>query len=70
MWYSEMFRELEDLKDEKAGIEMSRYMRNLFPFLGVRRPERSLLEKKYFKNLARIVDWEFVEECFDREERG
>lgn len=69
MWYSELFKELEMFKDEERAQEMSRYMRNQFSFIGVGRPDRTLLEKKYFKNLDNRIDWEFVEECFKRDER-
>ncbi len=69
MWYQGLIDDLNSMKDEKKAAEMSRYMRNKFPFLGVSRPERKLLYKKYHKNLEENIDWDFVQLCFILKER-
>ena len=69
MWYQELFDELAAMKNEARALEMSRYMRNLFPFLGVPRPVRSELYKKYYKGLENHIDWIYVYICFKKEER-
>ncbi len=69
MWYSNLFDDLILLGDHNRGMEMSRYMRNRFPFLGVPRPSRSSLYKKYYRILGNIIDWDYIFECFNREER-
>lgn len=69
MWYEGLFDEAKSMRDDKQAVEMSRYMRNLFPFLGVPKPKRELLYKKYFVKLDKGIDWGFVDVCFGVEER-
>jgi 3-methyladenine DNA glycosylase AlkD len=38
MWYKNMFIALENEKDEERAAQMSAYMKNKFPFLGIPRP--------------------------------
>lgn len=69
LWYDELFEELVSMGDSNRAVEMSRYMRNRFPFLGVPRPVRSSLYKKYYRNLEAPIDWDYVFLCFNKEER-
>lgn len=69
LWYDELFDELVSMGDNSKAVEMSRYMRNQFPFLGVSRPDRSYLYKKYYRNLESLIDWDYVFLCFTKEER-
>lgn len=69
MWYMDLLDELFSMRDQDKAVEMSKYMRNQFTFLGVPRPGRSSLYKKYFRNLGNIIDWDFIKLCFSREER-
>lgn len=50
---------------------MAKYMRNLFPFLGLKKPERTALSKEFLKNRRRDlkIDWEFISKCYSKEER-
>lgn len=69
MWYEELFDALESLGNSKKAMEMSRYMRDQFSFLGVARPERGLLYRKFYKNLGQEIDWNYIFLCFKKEER-
>lgn len=55
---------------ENAG-PMSAYMRNLFPFLGIKSPDRKLLERDFLKEVKKEkkIDWDFVDKCWQLEER-
>jgi 3-methyladenine DNA glycosylase AlkD len=63
----EIFRSAAD--PEKAA-PMSAYMRNQFPFLGIKTPERKKLCSDFLKNAAgQAVDWDFVFKCWEQPER-
>lgn len=68
--YSQLFAELRsEYNPENAG-PMSHYMRDLFPFLGIKSPKRKEIAKKYFKMLSiEKTDWDFVNQCWAMEER-
>jgi 3-methyladenine DNA glycosylase AlkD len=50
---------------------MSLYMRSLFPFLGLKKPERVALSKDFLRSRKddTEVDWEFISKCYEKEER-
>lgn len=49
---------------------MAAYMKNRFPFFGIRKPELNRLLKPFFKAARRRpVDWDFVDACWQAEER-
>lgn len=61
---------------------MSAYLRNQFPFLGLKSVARRNITKSYFKDAKQearalskvnpgipIIDWNFVQECWQQEER-
>ncbi len=71
MWYDGIFESLLALRDEKRAPQMSAYMRNQFPFLGIASAPRKAAYKKIFATAKKekIVDFDFVDQCFKREER-
>lgn len=71
MWYGNIFDELKSLQNPERAIPMAAYMRNQFPFLGVPAGPRKLVGRPYLKTAIqnRIIDFEFVEKCFEKEER-
>ena len=71
MWYGNIFDELKSLQNPERAIPMAAYMRNQFPFLGVSAGPRKLVGRPYLKTAIqnRIIDFEFVEKCFEKEER-
>lgn len=68
---SEIFNLLRSHTNPQKAIEMSAYMRNKFPFIGISSPERKLLCKDFLKLAKRttIINWEFVDSCWEQPER-
>ena len=58
-------------KDEVRAKQMSAYMRNQFPFLGIGSVKRDEISKQFFLNLdkSQKINWNFVFECFQKPER-
>lgn len=69
------YQEIEDIlyqhTNPERGIAMSAYLRNQFPSLGISSPVRKELSKEFLKEKvkSKSVDWEFVDWCFEQEER-
>jgi 3-methyladenine DNA glycosylase AlkD len=56
--------------DPEKAAPMAAYMKNLFPFLGIPKPERAKLSKDFLKAKDKAaVDWDFVFRCWDEPER-
>ncbi len=67
MWYDEMFQELEKLGDPAQSEKMAAYMQNLFPFLGVPKPELKVFMKPYLNQTRKQdFDWNFVFACWKK----
>jgi 3-methyladenine DNA glycosylase AlkD len=58
-------------KNEELAIPMAKYMKNKFPFLGIKKPEREELSRKFLKERKKDkeVDWNFIFKCYDLPER-
>lgn len=58
-------------RNEYKAVEMSSYMRNLFPFLGISSPLRKDICKDFFVEIKKQnkIDWEFVNHCWLKQER-
>jgi 3-methyladenine DNA glycosylase AlkD len=62
----------EENRNDAAARPMENYMKHHFPFLGIKKPLRSELEKQFFKEtgiLNGAFHSEFVEECWQKNER-
>ena len=56
--------------DPSRARQMSAYMRDQFPFLGIPGPQRKKLSREVFATMdKKSVDWEFVALCWDQPER-
>ena len=65
-----IINELEARADTARALDMSRYMKNRFPFLGIQAPIRDEICKPYFKDAKKKkIDWDFVEYCWQHEKR-
>ena len=66
-----IINELEARADTARALDMSKYMKNKFPFLGIQAPIRDEICKPYFKEAKREkkIDWDFVEYCWQHEKR-
>ncbi|WP_264739913.1 DNA alkylation repair protein [Cytobacillus firmus] len=71
--YAQLLVELfEKNKDEEKAVPMQNYMKNHFPFLGIKTPERRALLKEFFNKtclLKQEFNPDFVEALWDLEER-
>lgn len=58
-------------RDPQRAVGMAAYMKNQFSFLGISRPDRSLLQKDFIKRVRRQgeVDWQDVYRLWDLPER-
>jgi 3-methyladenine DNA glycosylase AlkD len=71
MWHEGLFEALESMRDPEYAARMASYMRNQFPFLGIKAGSRREACKTYFVKAKKekIVDFDFVDKCFAKEER-
>ncbi|MFB6466307.1 DNA alkylation repair protein [Cytobacillus sp. Hz8] len=63
---------LEAHQNESNAIPMGNYMKNHFPFLGIKKPEREKLVKQFFKEseiLKQPLDFDFIQELWKKDER-
>ena len=67
----DIFQLLYDNRDEEQAIPMAKYMKNLFPFLGLKKPERVVLYKEFLKikKKEEEIDWDFIFKSYDMPER-
>jgi 3-methyladenine DNA glycosylase AlkD len=58
-------------KNETQAPQMAAYMKNHFPFLGIRSPLRKELSKAFLQEKKKVksIDWNFVYDCFELAER-
>lgn len=58
-------------RNEEQAVPMAKYMKNLFPFLGLKKPERAKLSKEFLKERKKDkeVDWDFIFKCYELPER-
>lgn len=58
-------------KNDHDAEKMSAYMKNQFPFLGIKKPQRAKLQKEFRKQWkkAKEIDWNFIFELWDLSER-
>ncbi|MCL2332661.1 MAG: DNA alkylation repair protein [Actinomycetia bacterium] len=71
MDYQELFATFEQAADAEQAAPMSAYMRDQFPYLGVKTPQRKVLSRDFLKAAKRtgVVDWGFIDTCWERDER-
>lgn len=60
---------LEAVKDDGKSIQMSAYMRNLFPFLGVQKTPLRKVISEFVREDKSVLDWEIVKDLWDEEYR-
>lgn len=57
-------------RNEELAVPMAKYMKNNFPFLGIKTPERKELYKEFIDEKKDTeVDWDFIYKCFELPER-
>lgn len=67
----DIFEMFYNNKNEENAEPMSKYMKNMFPFLGIKKPERAALSKEFLKIRKKDtkIDWSFIFKCFEMPER-
>ncbi|MDD0824180.1 DNA alkylation repair protein [Mannheimia sp. AT1] len=67
----QLITQLYQKKNAQQAIQMAVYMKNQFPFLGIRMPERKKLCTAYFKQekAKKHIDWQAVERLWALPER-
>lgn len=58
-------------RNTEQAEPMAKYMKNLFPFLGLKKPERAVLSKEFLKERKKDIkiDLNFIFKCYDLPER-
>ena len=66
-----IFNEFYNNRNEEQAEPMAKYMKNLFPFLGLKKPQRASIAKSFLKERKHDteVDWEFIGQCYEMPER-
>lgn len=64
-------KQLEKVADMDNKAPMEAYMKHQFTFLGVKAPERKAATSDILRDLkaSRVIQWDFVFDCFEQEER-
>jgi 3-methyladenine DNA glycosylase AlkD len=67
--YQSIFEKFYAAADSNQAVKMSKYMRDLFPFLGIPTPKRKEVSKDFlnFVKKQHEIDWTFVSECWKKE---
>jgi 3-methyladenine DNA glycosylase AlkD len=65
-----IFDMLRSSANAEKAAQMSAYMRDMFPFLGIPTPNRKKLSRDFLKTLNKeSADWDFIFECWQQPER-
>lgn len=58
-------------RNEENAVPMAKYMKNQFPFLGLKKPDRTALSKGSLneKKKDKEIDWDFIFRCYELPER-
>lgn len=69
--YTKIRRIFESNQNDIQAEQMSKYMRNQFPFYGIKAPERKSLCKDFLKaeKQESKIDWDFLDLCYKDEHR-
>ena len=67
--YLAVFEKYYAAADSEQAVKMSKYMRGLFPFLGIPTPRRKKISKDFLKSASKHteIDWVFVNKCWEKE---
>lgn len=62
----DIFEVLYEKRDEENAVNMAKYMKNQFDFLGINKPELKKIEREYFKEIKNkeYIDYDFVNKCY------
>lgn len=71
MLFEDIYSKMCEHKNDAAAEKMAAYMKDKFPFLGVKTPQRRAVCKESFKQAktTKVVDWELINNCWENEYR-
>lgn len=69
--YDKVIEEFYNNRDENQAKMMAAYMKNKFPFLGLKKPVRSMFQDPFLKECKKdkAINWGFVKKCYLLPER-
>ncbi|MDO4727405.1 MAG: DNA alkylation repair protein [Bacteroidota bacterium] len=69
--YHSLYNDLKLRQDGTNAIQMQKYMRNLFPFFGIKATQRREISYTYLRELKKekTINWDFVFTCWAASER-
>ncbi|MEG6615200.1 DNA alkylation repair protein [Peptococcaceae bacterium 1198_IL3148] len=69
--YNELINAFLKSRNPDQAIQMAAYMKNNFPFLGIKKPQRAALGKDFIKNAKKqkIINWDFIDRLWVMPER-
>ena len=69
--YQAVKKAYADVANEENAQAMGKYMRNLFPFYGLKTPTRRELSRPFLKGVTKEeIAWDLVDLCFEDDYRG
>lgn len=71
MRYNELIKSFNENKNQEQAVKMSAYMKDKFPFMGIPKPERAILQNELIKKVRKeeSIDWNFIFKLWDMPER-
>ena len=69
--YARIKKALKKIENKEQAVLMSKYMRNMFSFCGLHRPERQEVYRDFIteEKKSGIIDWDFLEQCWNDKHR-
>ena len=71
MIYNDLINSFLEHRNQERAVHMAAYMKNHFPFLGIPKPKRAILQKDFIKKIKQqgLIDWNFIFMLWDKPER-
>ena len=69
--YTKIKKAFNKIENKEQAVLMSKYMRDMFSFYGLHRPERQSVYHDFIKEEKKsgVIDWDFLEECWNDKHR-
>lgn len=69
--YKQLVNSFHQKRNDEVGCGMAKYLKDQFQCLGIKRPERSAIQKEFMKQWKKekIIDWEFIDFLWELPER-
>jgi len=69
--YESLINAYYQKRDDEAGLGMAKYLKNQFLCLGIKRPERTAIQKEFMKQWKKdkLMDWDLVDYLWELPER-